>query len=235
MIGYKVLGWDHTSLYVQHDIWFVPSGKRPGRWMPKKVGIKLCVRGYHFCRHEYDLLEWFGPAIWRVEVRGEIIEGKDKAVAEQARLLERVERWNARTARLFAADCAERQFGYLPDRVRMVCENVIEVVRQFVHGNRSAEDLARASISAFRMSDRRNLSPAAMRAVSSVGYSSTSVGDYSEFTAARDAAHCARDAAYAAYDGAPRLDETTTAAESYRLEREWQAERLKEYLDGKRG
>jgi hypothetical protein len=199
--------------------------------MPKKVGIALCMWGYHFCRNERDLVKWLGPAIWRVEVRGEIIEGKDKAVAEQVRLLERVETWTDRTARLLAADCAERQLGHLPAGARVICENAIAAARLFADGKISEKDLKQICDAAFSASKGKNCSDAAMHAMNSAGYSAANTNDYSGFNAARDAAHCA---AYAAYEGAARLGSVEANA-VYAEEGKWQARRLKEYLDGKRG
>jgi len=46
---YKVLAVDGVS--PQHGgsgKWFLPKGKRAGKWMPKIDNIKPCQRGYHF-------------------------------------------------------------------------------------------------------------------------------------------------------------------------------------------
>jgi hypothetical protein len=56
------------------------------------------------------LLPWLGsPAIFVAEYdeRGPIIRADDKIGVLRSRLLYRCEHWNERTARLFAADCAD--------------------------------------------------------------------------------------------------------------------------------
>ncbi len=104
---YKILQHD-GSARMGRGTWFLPKGKRPGKWMPPIVGdLVACQNGYHLCR-ETDLLNWLGPAIFEVEYRGEMIEADDKIVVREARLLRKYGDWNGKTARLFAADCAER-------------------------------------------------------------------------------------------------------------------------------
>ena len=111
MTYYKVLAEDGIS--PQHGgsgKWFIPKGKRVGKWMPAIKGIRPCARGYHFVNIE-QLPQWLGPTLYEIEVRGQVIHQADKSVAEQARLVRKVETWNDKTLRLFAADCAERVLG----------------------------------------------------------------------------------------------------------------------------
>jgi len=69
--------------------------------------IEACKSGYHLCRRE-DLLSWLGPAIWEAEADEEgMIVADDKIIVHRARLIRRIDTWSERTARLFAADCAE--------------------------------------------------------------------------------------------------------------------------------
>jgi hypothetical protein len=75
--------------------------------MPKVNGeLVPCSNGYHVCRRK-DLIHWLGEAIYEVEVRGQRVTDSNKVVVSEARLLRRLDAWNDRTARLFAADCAE--------------------------------------------------------------------------------------------------------------------------------
>ena len=85
--------------------WHKPQGKRPGKWMPAMSPVVPCKRGYHVVTQDH-LLAWSGTDLWRVEVRGELIDHGDKWVAEQARLISRVEGWTPTNLRLFAAVCA---------------------------------------------------------------------------------------------------------------------------------
>src|SRR5690606_20096678 len=71
------------------------------------TGLVPCQRGYHVATID-QLLDWLGPELWEVECRGEHIALGDKHVFGEARLVRRIDAWNDRTARLFAADCAAR-------------------------------------------------------------------------------------------------------------------------------
>jgi len=107
---YKVLAADGCSpAHGGTGKWFLPKGKRVGKWMPAIKPV-LCQQGYHFVTFD-QLPRWIGPTLYEVEVRGEVLTAKDKSVAEQARLIKRVDTWNKKTLRLFAADCAEHVLG----------------------------------------------------------------------------------------------------------------------------
>ena len=84
----------------------MPNGK-PGDWLKIDGDIVPCRRGLHLCRRG-DLVSWLGPVIYEAEYRGEKIVADNKIVVAEARLLRQLPGWNERTARLFAADCAER-------------------------------------------------------------------------------------------------------------------------------
>ena len=136
MTYYKVLAADGVS--PQHcgsGKWFIPKGKRMGKWMPAIKDIQPCIRGYHFVNIE-QLPQWLGPTLYEIEVRGQIIHEADKSVAEQARLIRKVETWNNKTLRLYAADCAERVLGLYEkqypkdDRPR----KAIQAARDFANG-----------------------------------------------------------------------------------------------------
>ena len=136
MTYYKVLAADGVSSY--HGglgKWFIPKGKRIGKWMPAIKDIQPCIRGYHFVNIE-QLPQWLGPTLYEIEVRGQIIHQADKSVAEQARLIRKVETWNDKTLRLYAADCAERVLGLYEkqypkdDRPR----KAIQAARDFANG-----------------------------------------------------------------------------------------------------
>ena len=123
------------------------SGKwTKNRWRSVKGQIVPCVNGLHLCRRE-DLLTWLGPVIWRAEYDGELIEANDKVVVRRARVVERLDIWNERTARLFAADCAERVLPIFEkeqpndDRPR----KAIEAARAYARGEigAAARDAAR--------------------------------------------------------------------------------------------
>ena len=211
MTYYKVLAADGVS--PQHGgsgKWFIPKGKRVGKWMPAIKDIQPCARGYHFVNIE-QLLQWLGPTLYEIEVRGQVIHQADKSVAEQARLVRKVETWNDKNLRFYAADCAKRVLGLYEkqypkdDRPR----KAIQAARDFANGlitKDAARDAAYAAArdaNAAARDDARDAAYAAAHAANA---------------AARDAAYAARDAANAA------------AKAAYADEKTWQIERLKYYL-----
>src|SRR2546422_11047912 len=103
---YKFLNEDGTACNGGTGQWFLPKGRRPGKWMPKIANPRPCVRGYHLCAED-QLLGWLGPTLYIAEGRGNSISDTNKTVFEQARVLSVVANYNQRTLRLFAADCAE--------------------------------------------------------------------------------------------------------------------------------
>ena len=51
---YKVLASDGTPCHGGSGKWFMPKGKRPGKWMPAIKDIQPCARGYHFVAYSAD-------------------------------------------------------------------------------------------------------------------------------------------------------------------------------------
>ena len=134
---YKVLDEDRMPCKGGHGQW-LPAGE----WMPPVEGpLVACGNGYHVCRID-QLLSWLGPTVWLVEVRGDVLIEPAKCVARQAMLGRRLT-WDARIARHFACDCAERALGRLetPDE-RSV--NAIAVARRYADGQATDHELAAA-------------------------------------------------------------------------------------------
>ena len=177
---YKVLASDGTPCHGGSGKWFMPKGKRPGKWMPAIKDIQPCARGYHFVNLE-QLPAWLGPTLYEVEVRGQVTHLADKSVAEQARLIRKVEIWNDKTLRLFAADCAEHVLGIYErvcpkdDRPR----KAIQAARDFANG----------------LIDRN-----AAHAAANAAYSAAEAVDAASYASyAAHAAAYSADAAYATY------------------------------------
>ena len=109
---YKVLGKNGNAVNGGHGRWHLPKKKKdgtwiPGKWMPEIKGELIpCENGYHLCRKK-DLIGWLNETIYEAEYSGERLTYVDKVVVRRVRLLRKYENWNEKTARLFAADCAE--------------------------------------------------------------------------------------------------------------------------------
>jgi hypothetical protein len=203
---YKVLGKGGMACNGGSGKWDLPKNGRPGKWMPKIKNIEPCQSGYHLCREE-DLTQWLNDELYEAEGRGESIRhDNSKDVFPEARLLKKLESWNEKTARLFAADCAEHTIFIFEqkypedDRPR----KAIEAARDFANGKISA--FARAAARA-----------AAWAAAGDAAWAAA--GD-AAWAAARAAAG---DAAWAAAGDA-------AGAAAKEKEKKWQTERLKYYL-----
>ena len=123
---FKVLGPGRVSIGGGTGKWV------PGRWRAVRGPLVACKHGLHLCRTQ-DLVRWLGPEIWRAEAEGDRIDETDKIVVRRARITTRVE-WNERTARLFAAACAEDVLNLISEPQRAVCAETIEVARRFANG-----------------------------------------------------------------------------------------------------
>ena len=126
---YKVTAEDGSSCYGGTGKW------RKGRWRSVKGDLVACERGLHLVTRD-QIINWLGPAIWEAEVDGELIDAGEKVVARRARVVRRLNTWNETTARLFAADCAER---VLPTFEKMYPDDrrprkAIEAARAFANG-----------------------------------------------------------------------------------------------------
>ena len=179
---------------------------RKNRWRSVRGELVPCLRGLHLCR-EQDLVSWLGPVIWRAEYDGELIEAEGKVVARRARVTERLTTWNERTARLFAADCAEHVLPIFekkhPGDSRP--RDAIAVARRFANGEATRKELDAARAAAW----------AAARAAA--------------WAAAGDAAGAAAGAAaWAAAGDAARAAAWAAAG----AERAFQTGRLMWYLEG---
>ena len=242
---YKVLASDGTPCHGGSGKWFMPKGKRPGKWMPAIKDIQPCARGYHFVNLE-QLPTWLGPTLYEVEVRGQVTHLADKSVAEQARLIRKVEIWNDKTLRLFAADCAEHVLGIYErvcpkdDRPR----KAIQAARDFANGlidRNAAHAAANAAYSAAEAArSAAEAAYSAAEAAYAASYAAAYAADYSAaeaaYAASYAAAYAAAYAAEAAYAASyAAANATYSAAEATRAaadaaEKEWQFKRLKHYL-----
>lgn len=148
---YKFLREDNYGPYTAFDYNpYLPKGGKPGAWLPTLPGgtraLTPCEYGYHFCTSE-QMIDWLDDQLYEVEPGRATIDSGDKCVATRIRFLRHVETWNERTARLFAADCAER---ILPIYERAYPEgnaprSAIEAARAYANGEIGVERLEHAS------------------------------------------------------------------------------------------
>ena len=124
--------------YAERGSWHLPQNNQPGEWMRDyKTTPILCERGYHWCdaRHAIHHLH---AECWLIEPRAD--PAHHGAAARTARRrLRRVETWTDRTARLFAADCAEAVVHLCGDDPRP--RAAIDVARRYARGQASTYDL----------------------------------------------------------------------------------------------
>lgn len=118
----------------------------PGIWTESITPIP-CEQGWHVCTPAQMVPSWLPDTrndLWLVEVDGQVVDHGNKTVVERARLARKLD-WSDRTARLFAADCAETVLHLFedehPDDTRP--REAIEVARR--HANSEATDQQRAA------------------------------------------------------------------------------------------
>jgi len=205
MTYYKILNDDMTSIYGKGK-WIL------GEWMPEIEGdLVACKNGYHLCRRE-DLVDWLGPRIFEAEYRGDRVDSDNKIVVREVRIIREVTTWNERTARLFACDCAERALALVTDPDDRSVD-AIRVARLYADGKATDKELSVA------WSEASAAWSAAWSAAVSAAWSATSSAAVS---AAWSAASAAASVAWSA---------VTREAWAAAVEREWQTERLFEYLE----
>jgi len=181
---------------------------RKGRWRSVRGLLVPCENGLHLCR-EQDLLSWVAPTLWLAEHDGELVDCGDKVLVRRARVMGRLDGWNDRTARLFAADCAER-------------------VLPIFEKERPNDDRPRLAIQAARDYANGMIGDAARDAAWAAARDAA-------WDAARDAAWAAAwDAAWAAARAAARDAARAAARDAARdAEREWQTAQLLDYAHGR--
>ncbi len=105
MRAYKVLNngrSEFTGL-----AWPLPGEREAGQWVRASGPIGLCVNGIHASTVD-QLPQWLGAEIWEIELSGQILRTEPALVAEQGRLIVRVEGWDEGARISFSHDCAGR-------------------------------------------------------------------------------------------------------------------------------
>ncbi len=229
---YKVTGPDGASYNGGTGTYHLPTtGNRPGKWMPKVTPVVPCKSGYHLVTIEH-LLTWIGPDVWVAEGRGTHVYDGDKHVFAQARLVRKTA-WDERSARLFAADCAEHALPIFergfPDDVRP--RRAIETGRAYVRGQATEAELAAARSAAWAAGAAGDAArSAAWAAKAAARAAARDAARSAAWAAAEDAAGAAAEAA--AEDAAWDAAEDAARAAARAAAEGWQVERLQSYLDG---
>jgi hypothetical protein len=89
--------------------WSIPRDGAPGEWVQARGPLSNCANGVHVCRRE-DLAHWLHEELWELEVDGEEIAGVDCLVVRRARLVRRIEAWDAPGKRRFVDACIAHAF-----------------------------------------------------------------------------------------------------------------------------
>jgi hypothetical protein len=106
VIAYKFLARGGVGPFSRYA-WPLPRDDRPGAWVSAAAGAVLCRSAVHACRVR-DLPWWLQDELWEAELDGEIATGRHKVMAPRARLLRRVDPWDAPCSQRFADACAMR-------------------------------------------------------------------------------------------------------------------------------
>ena len=103
MTAYKLLADDGSGIFSRFD-WPLPDGG-PGAWVESEVDP--CRSGVHACR-VVDLPYWLAPALFEIELDGEVVVETVKVVAPRGRLVRRIDAWNAGTREEYSQMCVAR-------------------------------------------------------------------------------------------------------------------------------
>ena len=118
MTAYKFLAEDGTGRFSRFA-WPLPGGllrRRPGDWV--EAEIDPCRSGVHACR-VMDLPYWLAPALYEIELDGEVRSEPIKVIAPRGRLVRRIRGWNDRTRTEYARRCIERMEAFAADEPRL--------------------------------------------------------------------------------------------------------------------
>jgi hypothetical protein len=106
VIAYKFLCAGAIGPFSRYA-WPLPHKGAPGAWVISSANAVLCHTAVHACRVT-DLPWWLQDQLWEAELGGEVTAGRHKVMAPRARLLRRVDDWDAACAQRFADACARR-------------------------------------------------------------------------------------------------------------------------------
>jgi hypothetical protein len=131
--------------------WSLPIKNPDGTWTPGawtttiEGALEPCANGYHYADPEW-VAAWIEEELYEIVIDGESLASTDtpvKHVCRRARLVRRVETWDARTQRLFAVRCARDAMTHVdnPDPRSIAA---IDTAERYANGQATAEELAAA-------------------------------------------------------------------------------------------
>jgi hypothetical protein len=131
--------------------WPLPWDDMPGSWVTAGLPLEPCLNGIHVCRED-DLPYWIDDELWIIELRGEVAEQDRMIVAEEGRLVTKVDGWNRETATSFAEMCAQRARGAAVEALRSAGRNdeavALESAADLTSIVEAAQTIARSGVSA---------------------------------------------------------------------------------------
>lgn len=78
-----------SMVFFYYDL---PKKGKIGAWLRVKGRIRICGKGFHFCRTAAEVKYWggLGNNVWLVELDGAVLSGKNKGVAQRIRLVRKI-------------------------------------------------------------------------------------------------------------------------------------------------
>ena len=122
---------------------YLPRDGQPGKPLPTVEGeIEPCENGYHACKPQF-ISHWINARLYEVELSGDLVDAEDKTAASDMRFIRKVDKWDAKTQRLFAVWCA-REALKLYDNPDPRSVTACDVAERYANGTATDEELAPA-------------------------------------------------------------------------------------------
>lgn len=120
----------------------------PGTWVEGHAPTRGCRAGIHACRAE-DLGHWICDELWEIELDGPVDPVIDAIVAPRARLVRRIDAWDAEGGERFLAFCVSQAQRAIASAPPEACERmkpfVDTTVKAASGGNKPIASYASAS------------------------------------------------------------------------------------------
>lgn len=83
-----------------------PAAEAADPWVAAAEPIEECISGVHACTVDH-LVEWIDDELWEIELQDVVEAHAATVLAGRARLLRRIDGWDAAAARAFAESCVQ--------------------------------------------------------------------------------------------------------------------------------